>query len=161
MRQGLKVSELGLASHYVLADSLDAVVESIAQLDNPTEKLISTIVSSFAPATPKSSSHNSKANPDGHTSITGEIRTFLDEAFGKASVQEIYSALQSASSNDSLSADVKAWAKEQAEIISQRSPTGMAVALNLYKQAKASKRLDVVLQTGQYGQSSGRFRVDV
>lgn len=143
-------SELGLATHYVEPDALQLLIGEVAQLSNPTITSISSIISASTPSTPSASSINSKSNPDGTSVIKGEIREFLDKTFRSKSVKEIYEKLQSAESNQVLSEEVRAWAKEQREYMDARSPTGMAVALEGYRRARSVKRLDVTLKNGQY-----------
>ena len=43
---------------------------------------------------------------------------------------------------------VRDWASEQKKIMDQRSPTGMAVAMEGYLRALQAKRLDVTLENG-------------
>jgi 3-hydroxyisobutyryl-CoA hydrolase len=47
--------------------------------------------------------------------------------------------------NEQLSAELRQWAGEQKAILDAKSPSGMAVALESYKRAKAAKRLDNTL----------------
>ena len=124
-------------------------MHEITQLDNPSEHHISQVVSSFSPPPPSSSELSSKKNPDGHTAITPEIRRFLDWAFSRKSVQEIYERLENTETDEKSTEAVKAWAKEQKTIMDARSPTGMAVALEGYRRARHSKRLDDVLHNGE------------
>ena len=65
-------------------------------------------------------------------------------------MKKIYDALSAAQSNEKLSAQVKHWAGEQQILLEHRSPTGMAVALEGYRRAQKAKRLDVVLDNGEY-----------
>jgi len=77
------------------------------------------------------------------------VRKFLDKTFKHDNVNAIYQGLEKAEADESLSAEVKAWAKEQKAFMDVRSPTGMAVALEGYRRAAGAKRLDVVLQGGE------------
>lgn len=113
---------------------------------DPTLRQISTIVSAYHPAEPSDSAPSSRATPDGHTPITGEIRQFLDKAFGRRSIAEVYTALEDGIADDSLSADVRAWAGIQKKHMDERSPTGMAVALEGYNRARKAQRLEDVLR---------------
>lgn len=153
-------SELGLATHYINADSIPSVVHEITQLSDPTFAQISAIISASSPP-PSASESNSKKNPDGHTAIKGDIRRFLDKTFKHDNVNAIYEGLQNAESDESLSAEVKAWAKEQKAHMDMRSPTGMAVALEGYRRAVGAKRLDVVLQGGEWLLSSKHDSADL
>ena len=73
---------------------------------------------------------------------------FLDHAFGQSSIQEVYAELEKAENDYEVKDDIRAWAGEQKKIMHARSPTGMAVALEGYQQAKQAKRLDVTLENG-------------
>lgn len=150
----LTCSELGLATHYITPESIPHVVHEISQLSNPSEQHISEIVSSFSPPPPSSSELSSKKNPDGHTAITGDIRRHLDWAFSRKSVSEIYESLKKTETDEKASEAVKAWAQEQRTIMDARSPTGMAVALEGYRRARHSKRLDDVLHNGKQTHTS-------
>jgi 3-hydroxyisobutyryl-CoA hydrolase len=58
---------------------------------------------------------------------------------------EVYQALENGENDESLSADVRAWAKEQKATLDAKSPSGMAVALTAFKKAREGKRLDKTL----------------
>ncbi|WWD17263.1 hypothetical protein CI109_101701 [Kwoniella shandongensis] len=140
---GRAVYDLGIATHYVTPNLLPEIIHQITQLESPTVPLIANIVSSYtAAATPTTSESSSKTSPDGPTPIKGEIREFLDKTFGLKSIGEIDAALSKAVDNEKLSAEVREWAKTQKDIMSQRSPTGMAVALVNHRKAKEARRLD-------------------
>jgi len=154
---GLTFSELGLATHYIHPDSISSVLHEITQLSDPNFAQISAIISASSPP-PSVSESNSKKNPDGHTAIKGDIRKFLDKTFKHDSVNAIYEGLEKAETDESLSTEVKTWAKEQKAFMDMRSPTGMAVALEGYRRAIGAKRLDVVLHGGK---SIGRPRASL
>jgi 3-hydroxyisobutyryl-CoA hydrolase len=140
----------------VSASQVEDVLLQITQLDNPTLPQLSSIISSFNPAPPADKLVSSKANRDGHSRITGEIRLFLDQVFGQDSLQAIHKSLTDAVDDPKLSKNVKSWAAEQKEHMDLRSPTGMAVALEGWKRARLSHRLDATLLNGMF---PIRFRV--
>ena len=123
------------------------VVPQIAQLPEPTLGNVARLIAAYqAPAPESSAAPSSKASPDGPSPITGEVRRFLDSTFSLQEVSEIYAALTTAIESAETSEAVKSWAQEQKKIMDMRSPTGMAVALEGYRQARKSKRLDKTLQ---------------
>ncbi len=143
-------SELGLATHYVTPNSFSDILLQITQLDSPSSSQISSIIASYSPPSPPANSPtSSKATSDGQTPITGETRDLLDKTFSLKSIKEIHDALINAEGDESLSQEVREWAKAQKEMMDLRSPTGMAVALEGYKKAKQAQRLDVTLQNGE------------
>jgi 3-hydroxyisobutyryl-CoA hydrolase len=143
-------SELGIATHYVNNQYISEIHNQLSQLSTPTLPKISNIVSSFSGPAPTSDGVSSKETPDAHSPITGSIRQFLDKTFSKDSINKIYESLDKASKGeDGVSEDVKSWAEKQKSLMDMRSPTGMAVALEGYRRAKKSQRLDVTLQNGQ------------
>lgn len=139
------VSELGLATHYVTADSISDIVRQISEHPSPTIENVSALISSYAPSTSSSKEVNSKSNPDGSTPITGEIRRFLDATFSRSSLTEVYQALDQGEKDESLSQEVREWAKEQKATLDAKSPSGMAVALTAFKKARKAQRLDKTL----------------
>lgn len=130
-----------MATHYVTPASIPDIIRQISEHPTPDTKNISGLISSYAP--PPSSETNSKANPDGSTVITGEIRRFLDATFSKSSLTEVYQALERGEKHES--ADVQNWAKEQKAVMDAKSPSGMAVALLAFKKAREAQRLDRTL----------------
>jgi 3-hydroxyisobutyryl-CoA hydrolase len=52
-------------------------------------------------------------------------------------------------SDDKLEGATRDWAKAQKVHMDERSPTAMAVALEGYKKAKKSQRLDRTLENGE------------
>lgn len=149
LRSLLIVSELGLATHYAQSESLQRLVGEISQLPYPTFTSLSGLLSSHSPPTVQPTDINSKSNPNGTTVIKGDIRDFLDRTFRLKSIKQIYEKLQKAENDESLSSEVKVWAKEQQGYMDARSPTGMAVALEGYRRARQAKRLDITLKNGQ------------
>jgi len=147
---GRAVYELGIATHYVSPSSIQDIIFQISQLSTPNSSQISELVAAYMPPPPTAaekettSSNKTRGSP---SAITGEIRAYLDKTFEKKSVQEIHEALGSAE-NEDVSDRVKAWAKEQKEMMDERSPTGMAVALEGYRRAKSDMRLDKALLDG-------------
>jgi 3-hydroxyisobutyryl-CoA hydrolase len=137
----LTSSELGLATHYVSAESISDIIRQISEHSSPSNRNISVLIASYAP--PPSSEVNSKKNPDGTTIITGEIRKFLDETFSKSSLTEVYKALEKGENHKSQ--EVREWAKEQKDVLDAKSPSGMAVALAAFKKAREAQRLDQTL----------------
>ncbi|WVN88360.1 uncharacterized protein L203_103566 [Cryptococcus depauperatus CBS 7841] len=142
---GRATYELGIATHYVTENTIPEIIYQITQHPNPTLANISSLISSFSAAAPTISEISSKSCSDGHSPIRGDIRKFLDKTFSKKSIAEIHKALVAAESDDNLSAETKQWASAQKEILKSRSPTGMAVALHNYQEAKKSRRLDRTL----------------
>ncbi|WVQ67623.1 uncharacterized protein L199_005826 [Kwoniella botswanensis] len=144
---GRAVYELGIATHYVTPNLLPTIINEITSLDSPTPQQISSIVSSYtsSPSASSSEGESSKSNPDGYSTIKGEIREFLDKTFSLKSIPEINKALTKAQNDEGLSEDTKKWAKAQQDILSQRSPTSTAVALTGYRKAKEARRLDRTL----------------
>lgn len=139
-------SELGIATHYVHPTSIPDIVRQISEHSAPTLTNLSSLVASYSPPLPADSiAPSSKKSPDGHTPITGEIRTFLDYAFSHDSLSQIYKVVKESAENDQLSAELRQWAGEQKAILDAKSPSGMAVALESFKRAKAAKRLDSTL----------------
>lgn len=134
-------SELGLATHYVSAESISDIIRQISEHPSPSNRNISALIASYTP--PPSSEINSKKNPDGTTIITGEIRKFLDATFSKSSLTEVYKALEKGENHKSQ--EVREWAKEQKATLDAKSPSGMAVALAAFKKAKEAQRLDQTL----------------
>lgn len=143
----LTTSDLGIATHYVPHSSIPDIVRQISEHPSPTLSNLSALIASYSPPLPSSSNSgpSSKSNPDGHSPITGEIRTFLDYAFSHDSIYEIYKTLKETAANEQLSEALRKWAGEQKDTLDAKSPTGMAVALESYKRAKAAKRLDQAL----------------
>ncbi|KAL1411515.1 3-hydroxyisobutyryl-CoA hydrolase [Vanrija albida] len=143
---GRAVYELGLATHYVDPESLPSLLEALNQIEEPSFETISNLVSSYhvGPA-PAGTAVSSKASREGPSPITGEIRAFLDKTFGLPSLQDIYAALKAAEGDSSLAAEVREWATAQRGILDERSPTGMAVALENFRLARKAKRLNEVL----------------
>ncbi|RSH87299.1 hypothetical protein EHS25_003208 [Saitozyma podzolica] len=144
---GRAAYEIGIATHYVPSSSLSDLLLQLSHLPEPTLPQISSLIASFAP--PPSSANesaSSRSNPDGPTPIRGEIRDVLDRIFGLSSVPEIYAALEKAVSDDKLEGATREWAKAQKVHMDERSPTAMAVALEGYKKAKKSQRLDRTLE---------------
>jgi hypothetical protein len=140
------ISELGIATHYVHPNSIPDIVRQISEHSAPTLSNLSSLVASYSPPLPsESTAPSSKKSPDGHTPITGEIRTFLDYAFSHDSLSQIYKVVKESAENEQLSAELRQWAGEQKAILDAKSPSGMAVALESYKRAKAAKRLDNTL----------------
>ena len=121
-------------------------MRDLAALSSPTLSNISSLIASHT--APQAEGTGGKENRDGASPLTPAIRKFLDQTFSLDSVAAIRSALDKAQSSDKLGEEVKAWAKEQAQFMDARSPTGMAVALEGYTRAKKSKRLDQVLKNG-------------
>lgn len=121
-------------------------MDELKALKNPTAESVADLVSSYQlPPGDPSAAPSSKESRDGRTPITGEIRTFLDATFSLPSIGEVYAALQAAESSSSLSPEVKTWAATQCTMMDDRSPSGMAVALEKYKRARATRRLDAAL----------------
>lgn len=85
---------------------------------------------------------------------------FLDHAFGQTSIQEVYAELEKAGGDYDVKDEIRAWAGEQKKIMDSRSPTGMAVALEGYRQAKQAKRLDITLENGRYKTSVSTANAD-
>ena len=56
--------------------------------------------------------------------------------------------MKKATEDYEISDQVKTWAEQQKKLMDLRSPTGMAVALEGYLQAKKAKRLDLTLGNG-------------
>ncbi|KAK8864439.1 hypothetical protein IAR55_001688 [Kwoniella newhampshirensis] len=139
---GRAAYDLGIATHYVTPNLIPEIIHQITQLESPTLPLIADLVASYAAAAFTTSEPSSKASPDGPTPITGAIRDFLDKTFSLKSIAEIDAALSRAVDNEKLSEDVRQWAKSQKDIMGQRSPTGMAVALLNHRKAKEARRLD-------------------
>ncbi|ORY21094.1 ClpP/crotonase-like domain-containing protein [Naematelia encephala] len=146
---GRAAYELGLATHYVYTNRLEDLKGQLAQLDNPSLPVISSLIASYSAEVvdgTDSSVVSSRQSPEAPSGIKGEIRVFLDKTFGHKSIAEIHEALVKAEQDETLSGEVKEWAKVQKEAMDMRSPTGMAVALEAYKAAKKSQRLDLALQ---------------
>ena len=138
-----------MATHYVPESALETIIFDIQQLANPSSVQISTLIANHsAPPPTKGTAPSSKASRDGHTPIKADIMDFLDHAFGQSSIQEVYAELEKAENDYEVKDDIRAWAGEQKKIMHARSPTGMAVALEGYQQAKQAKRLDVTLENG-------------
>lgn len=146
------LSELGIATHYVTPNALPDMLTQLSELPrgdtaDPTLRQISTIVSAYHPPAPSADAGpSSKSSPDDHTPITGEIRQFLDKAFGLRTVPEVYAALEAGVNDQQLSQAVRDWAAVQKEHMETRSPTGMAVALEGYNRARKAQRLEEVLR---------------
>lgn len=145
---GSTTPDLGIATHYVSPNSINDIIFQISQLQSPSAFDISKVVASYT--IPASSGVNSKEAPEATTPITGEIRSFLDKAFGNKSIPAVYEALEKAVGDEKLSEEVKSWAKVQKEMMEQRSPTGMSVALEAFRRARSSMRLDEVLKDGMW-----------
>lgn len=129
--------------------SLPDLIRQITHHPDPTPLNLSKLVSSYNLPPSKSSSPSSKANPDGVSPITTEVRQFLNYAFDAKTVPEIYERLSAAADRSGeLSEEVMAWAAQQKKHMEEKSPTGMAVALEGYRLASQSKRLDAALQNG-------------
>lgn len=144
---GRAVYELGIATHYVEPEVLPDLVQQLQELENPTLESVSRLVNAYhVPAQPAGTPLSSKASREGPSPITGEIRVLLDKAFGLDSLQAIYAELQAAEKDSSLADTTRAWATAQREMLDNRSPTGMAVALANFKLARAAKRLNTVLE---------------
>jgi 3-hydroxyisobutyryl-CoA hydrolase len=141
-------SELGIATHYVAESSLPDLVRQITHHPKPTAENLSKLIASFSLPASTSSAPSSKSNPDANSPVSLDIRQFLDNTFSAPSVREIHNRLVAAASNDGLSDEVKKWAEVQRGYLEEKSPTGMAVALEGYRLAKNSKRLDQALQNG-------------
>lgn len=139
---------MGIATHYVAESSLPDLVRQITHHPKPTSENLSKLISSFNLPTSTTSEPSSKSNPDAKSPITLEIRQFLDNTFSATSVKEIHFRLVSARKNENLSAEVKKWAEVQIGYLEEKSPTGMAVALEGYHLARKSKRLDQTLRNG-------------
>ncbi|OXG36783.1 3-hydroxyisobutyryl-CoA hydrolase [Cryptococcus neoformans] len=142
---GRAAYELGIATHYVTENNVSDIVYQITQHPSPTPANISSLISAYTAPASTTNEASSKSSPDGHTPIKGEIRKFLDKTFNKKSIQEIYAALDKSQSDDKLSSDVKEWAAQQKLQMEARSPTGMAVALQNYRKARETRRLDRTL----------------
>lgn len=151
-------SELGIATHYVAESSLPGLVQQITHLPDPTYENISKLVSSYSPSPSTSTGPSSKSNPDGASPLTPEIRQFLDNVFSAPTVQKIYERLRNASERQDLSEEVRAWAKVQIKYLEEKSPTGMAVALEGFNKARSGKRLDKALKNGA---SIARWRREI
>jgi 3-hydroxyisobutyryl-CoA hydrolase len=145
-------SELGLVTHYISEAKVEDVLRALHSLEQPDYQSISTTITSAAPQSPDSS---------GGSVVKGDIRRFLDKAFGKATLKEVYQTLAGAEQDESLSADVKKWAKEQQDFMDQRSPTGMAVAFESFRRAKKTKKLDEVLKNGESSGYDSYLRVQI
>ncbi|BEJ11396.1 hypothetical protein CspHIS471_0108180 [Cutaneotrichosporon sp. HIS471] len=152
---GREVYELGIATHYVPEEAVPEIKERLAALENPTPEQISDIVAEYHLSGGEGLS--SKTNPNGRTPITGDIRKFLDEAFAHTSLKELYTHMVGAETDESLRPEVRAWVKEQREMMDTRGPTGMAVAIENYHSARQAKRLattfeqDMLIATGFVG----------
>ncbi|GMK54793.1 hypothetical protein CspeluHIS016_0113790 [Cutaneotrichosporon spelunceum] len=152
---GREVYELGIATHYVAEEAVPEIQERLAALESPAPEQISDIVAEYHLA--GGEGITSKANPNGRTPITGEVRRFLDSAFAHTSFRELYTHLVEAETDTSLSPEVQAWAREQREMVDTRGPTGMAVAVENYHSAAKAKRLattfeqDMLIATGFVG----------
>lgn len=146
-------SELGIATHYVAESSLPDLVKQITHHPKPTTENLSALISSFNLPSSTSSAPSSKSTPDSPSPITLEIRQFIDNTFSAPSVKDIHARLVAAGENKELSEDVRKWAAVQRGYLEEKSPTGMAVALEGYTLAKNSKRLDKVLQNGMSAKS--------
>ncbi|KAL7421630.1 3-hydroxyisobutyryl-CoA hydrolase [Cryptotrichosporon argae] len=152
---GRAVYELGLATHYVEPSTIADLVHQLTQLASPTLETVGSLVATYTTA-PTTAVPSSKASPDGPSPITGEVRVALDRAFSKSSVKDIYDALGEIAAEGGEAA---VWAKTQQGLMNARSPTGMAVALENFKSAKAGKSLqkalrnDILMATGFAGPS--------
>ncbi|BEI80314.1 hypothetical protein CcaverHIS002_0108430 [Cutaneotrichosporon cavernicola] len=152
---GREVYELGIATHYVPEEAVPEIKDRLAALENPTPEQISDIVAEYH--LPGGEGLSSKTNPNGRTPITGDVRRFLDEAFTHTSLKELYTHMVGAETDESLSPEVRAWVKEQREMMDTRGPTGMAVAIENYHSAGKAKRLattfeqDMLIATGFVG----------
>lgn len=149
-------SELGIATHYIAPSALSSIIRELSNHPNPTLANLSALISTYT--SPFADGPGSKQNPDGSAPLSPEVRKFLDETFALDNIAAIHAALGSAASNDK-SEDVRTWAGEQLKLIDARSPTGMAVALEGVRRAKAEKRLDVVLKNGMYHLSDLFFHI--
>ncbi|ODN94259.1 3-hydroxyisobutyryl-CoA hydrolase [Cryptococcus wingfieldii CBS 7118] len=142
---GRAAYELGIATHFVTENNIPEIISQITQHTSPSLQSLSALIASFSASSSATTTPSSKSSPDGPSPIKGEVRKFLDKAFKKKSIQEIYQTLDQAEGDASLSAEVKEWAKVQKGHMDARSPTGMAVALQNHQKAKSSKRLDRTL----------------
>lgn len=142
-------SELGLATHYVPQRSLHDVISAIQSFEDPTLPRLAALINTYTapPPSPEvASSPSTATSKDSHTNITGAIRELLDDAFSKPTIKEILSTLAKAARSKAESDPKTAeWAKEQIEIMRQRSPTGMKVALHNFRQARETRHLQTQL----------------
>jgi 3-hydroxyisobutyryl-CoA hydrolase len=138
-----------LATHYV-SSSIPDLLEEVVNAPNTSLESLASLLSSKHTAAPQDTAPSSKSSPEGPTPITGTIRDLLESTFSLKSVPEIHEALGQAASDESLSEEAREWAKVQAGLMDERSPTGMAVALEGYRRVKKAKRLDVALVNGMF-----------
>lgn len=139
-------SELGIATHYVAPEVLPDIVRQLGALEDPTAEQVSALVASYHVPEEAGLEPSSKASREGPSPVRGAIRKFLDEAFGKNSIQEIYAAVKKGESDSSLPKEVQEWAAVQRKHMDERSPTGMAVALENFRLTQKAKRLNTTLE---------------
>lgn len=133
---GRMAYELGICTHYVSEESVPEIEDRIASLSSPTPAEISALVSEYH--LEGNGEPSSKANRGGRSTLTPAIRRYLDNVFSLPSIAQIYDTLGLTSG---LEPEVAEWALQQRAAMSERGPTGMAVALANYQDALKAKSL--------------------
>lgn len=149
---GRMAYELGICTHYVPEESVPELKGRIAALPAPSAADISALLAEYH--APGNGEPSSKANPAGRSTLTPAIRRYLDSVFALPSIAQIYDTLGLTSG---LEPEVAEWAMAQRAAMAERGPTGMAVALANYQDARRAKSLyasvhrDVLLAAGFAG----------
>ncbi|KIP12319.1 hypothetical protein PHLGIDRAFT_27447 [Phlebiopsis gigantea 11061_1 CR5-6] len=134
--KGRDVYELGLATHYVPARRIPAILEKLAALDRQSWTVIDGIIEE----------HSQEREPhEPPPTFAGVQREILDSVFRHNRVEDIFADLrQVIETHDGEK--IRAWAQHTLTAMELRSPTSLKVALAAVRKGKTST-LHAALQT--------------
>ncbi|KAK3378302.1 ClpP/crotonase-like domain-containing protein [Podospora didyma] len=123
---GVNVFYTGLATHYLHSSSLPQLESRLAELrfkdydDMPSRlAVINATIEEYCTGLPY----------DEPMFLAGEIRNAIDRCFRHDTVHEILAALEAEQAQKQQDPQVQAWAKHTIDVLHQRSPTSVHVAL--------------------------------
>ncbi|THH30761.1 hypothetical protein EUX98_g3449 [Antrodiella citrinella] len=131
---GRAVYEHGFATHFVPSRRIPALLENLADLENPTMAQIDNLLQeAYSEGEPTELS----------SGLTGKLRVAIDSAFRHNSVPQIVKSVNALAENHE-DADVRAWAAQTASQLHAVSPTSLVVALTAIRRGKSLTLLEAL-----------------
>ncbi|KAI0032817.1 3-hydroxyisobutyryl-coenzyme A hydrolase [Vararia minispora EC-137] len=132
---GRTAFELGLATHYIPSNRISILSDRLAMVEKVSFEHVNNALNEL---------HGEREPSDPPSRFLGAIRNALDDAFSQRDVQGIIDRLNLYGSGEvsGSSAEVVRWAKDTLNMLEDRSPTSLKVALKAVRKGKTMSLLE-------------------
>ncbi|RPD66442.1 3-hydroxyisobutyryl-coenzyme A hydrolase [Lentinus tigrinus ALCF2SS1-7] len=131
---GRAVYDHGFATHYIPSRRIPALMERLASLEEPTYQMINDLLEEES---------SERESDEVVSSFVGAKREALDSAFRHNTVEEILAELTEISKSHQ-DEGIRTWAAKTLEMLADRSPTSLKVALAAIRKGKQMNLLEAL-----------------